>query len=549
MYSFALSQNVAVQSISLLACHWCWEDGSYSEAIYDMLLASFGKLDHALNERPYLDMLLHITAISDSLTQQRFVRLTHGNGQHSKGLIALLLHIRHTQPRKTWAGVTLLLALARQLPSFATHLGMTRSDWAWLDGWMKDHSSRGKPKGILAASNLSAAQPDEDREAVWQQYETLVKALGFRVELPLLHPPAIVVPGASCGVVSHHQLSRLVSAEEGGPGDGQQSSVGQSRHRRSSQIDTTAAYNSSSTVAHPHFAGVKQQRRPANRSSDSAQPSQRAAGQRSVDMPKLVAGQPSLARRFVNTSSARSRHDSEDELGSEDSDDADRLHEDRAAEYGLASPQKQHPPQQSHNDDDDNDIYERNGPASSYDHGEGADDDDDDDDGDDDELTTGLSGAASPAASNDGRRRRSEAYNISPTSSPQHRTSSLTFDPNTTPPSNTVRHPSNSTAAASSGLGHNKRRAPTTPVGLGSGGRAKGKAAPNSPASVGRSTRDGGGWTVRRDSEDGGGGGSGSGSGGGGGGGGAGSEIACTTCTFLNPSHARVCEMCETSLP
>ena len=551
LYQLALSQNVAVQSISLLACHWCWEDAAYSDAIYDMLLGSFGKLDHALNERPYLDTLLHITAISDSLTQHRFVRLTHGSGHNTKGLIALLLHIRHTQPRKTWAGVTLLLALARQVPNFALHLGDTRGDWLWMDAWTKDHASRGKPKGILAASSTSVAQQqDEDREAVWQQYETMVKALGHKLELPVLHPPTGVsgMAGISGGVVGHHQLSRRLSAEDGGACSEQTSpAAGQSRHRRASHIDTIVAYSPALPATHGHFTASKQQRKPANR-TEAVQQSQRGAGQRTVDTPKLVSGQPSLARRFVSANVARGQHESEDELDSDDSDDMRRPRNEVAASFAVHKRQQQHQPIQQADDDDIYEPAERDRTAMASMQALAADEDDDmdeadstyqqqeatalgdeDNDDEDDELTASASTAATTAST--GRNRRGEAYNLSPSSPVAHR-ANLSFE-------------AGSARIAATNVG-TKRRAPTTPVGLGSGGRAKGKAAPNSPASVGRSRADGGAWSVRRDSSDGG---SGSGSGSGNSGGGSGgAQIACGTCTFFNPSHARVCEMCESSL-
>ena len=576
LYQAALSQNVAVQSISLLACHWCWEDGVYSEALYDMLLGSFGKLDHAMNERPYLDMLHYITTINDSLTHQRAVRLTHGNAHtHSKGLLALLLHIRHTQPRKTWAGVTLLLALARQMPNFAAHLADSRNDWLWIDAWMKDHSTRGKPKGILTASNTAPTQQDEDREAVWQQYETMVKALGHKLELPILHapPPAIVMPGASGAVVNHHQLSRRLSAEDSGAGSGHVSPVaGQGRHRRSSQIDTraldtTVAYSSNSTVSHPHYNTSKQPRKSSlNRTTEPVQPSQRASSQRSVDMPKLVAGQPSLARRFVSAGvPSRSQHESEDELESDDSDiDMRHSHSDVAATLSI-SKRQQHLHQSAQQAVDNDDIYadaEQDRAERNSMQGIAADEEDDmdeseltyqqdatalgdDDNDDDDEPTTSTAHTATAATvtstyTNRTHRRHTNnqhdtAYNLSPNSQPIHRATNLQFE--AAPP----RLPSTASVGG-------KRRAPTTPVGVGGGRGVKGKGAPNSPASVGRGSRGGDGvWSVQHESTDGG---SGSGSGSGSNGGGSGgAEIACGACTFLNPSHARVCEMCENSLP
>ena len=563
LYQFALSQNVAVQSISLLACHWCWEDAAYSDAIYDMLLSSYQKLDHALNERPYLDMLQYITAISDSLTIQRCMRLTRGNGHsNNKGLLALLHHIRHTQPRKTWAGVTLLMALTRQIPQFAQHLGETRSDWLWMDAWMKDHASRGKPKGILATSSMAVTQPDEDREAVWQQYDTMIKALGHKLELPVMHAPAGVsgMSSISGGVVGHHQLSRRLSAEDGSAGSEQSSSVaGPGRHRRASHIDTTTLVhtgtNQTATYAH-HNAGKSQRKAPTNRTTDPAPHNQRAAGQRAVEMPKLVAGQPSLGRRFVNATVARTQRESEDEMES-DADDSDddamfrtRGRDEVAASFAVNKrvTQQQHHPAPQPVDDDD--IYETAERDRGGMQGLAADEDDDlddegdityqqqdgtalgdDDNDDDDELANTASTATSKLPPNN-RNRRHEQHNLSP-ASPFAQRANLSFE-------------AGSARVAATNVG-SKRRAPTTPVGAGSGDRPKGKAAPNSPASVGRSRGDGG-WSVRRDSSDGGSGsGSGSGSGNGGGNGG-GAQIACGTCTFLNSSHARVCEMCENSL-
>ena len=547
LYQYALSQNVAVQSISLLACHWCWEDMAYSDAIYDMLLSSFGKLDHALNERPYLDMLLHITAISDSLTQQRFVRLTRGNGHNSKGLLALLLHIRHTQPRKTWAGVTLLLALARQVPNFALHLGETRNDWVWMDVWMKDHASRGKPKGILTGPVAAVSQPDEDREAVWQQYETMVRAFGHKLELPVLHAPVGVsgMPSIGGGAVGHHQLSRRLSAEDGSAGSEQTSPAGMhGRHRRASHIDTTT------TLVHvannPQI--VKQQRRPMNRTAESAPQHHRVAGQRSAEVPKLVTGQPNLARRFVHASVARTHRESEDDMDSDESDDDGGFRSrsnDVPGSFTNSRRQQLHQPAQQADDDDIYETAERDRTAATSLQGLAADEDDDDgdatyqqqdatalgdddnsnDNDDDDELTA----TAAVITTSNSRHRRNEPYHLSP-SSPAVQRTNLSFE-------------AGSARVAANNVG-SKRRAPTTPVGVGGSGRLKGKAAPNSPASVGRSRGDGG-WSVRRDSSDGG---SGSGSGGGNGGGGGGAQIACAACTFLNPSHARVCDICENPL-
>ena len=546
LYQFALSQNVAVQSISLLACHWCWEDGAYSDAMYDMLLGSFGKLDHALNERPFLDALLHVTAIADSLQPQRFARLTHGGTHGGKGLLALLLHIRHTQPRKAWAGVTLLLALARQVPHFAQHLGRTRADWLWMDAWTREHASRGKPKGILAASSaVQTQQPDEDREAVWQQYETTVRALGHKLELPALHAPVGVagMPSGGGGVVGHHQLSRRLSAEESGS---EQSSptAAHGRHRRASHIDTSshALGGANHSASHTPFHSVKPQRKLSTRLSDSAHPSLRSAVQRSVDMPKLVAGQPSLNRRFVGAGAARGQHDSEDELAESDESDDDGVFRSRVNDVAAASFAVHKRPTQQQQlapaEQLDEDIYETNerGLAADEEEDEGDEGEGDmtyqqdtalGDDDDDDELVTSTAPAAHATAS--GRHRRSEPHNLSPASTVGQR-SNLSFEVG-------------SARVASSGAG--KRRAPTTPVGSGSGSRSKGKAAPNSPASMGRSRGDGG-WSIRRDSSDAG---SGSGSGSGSGGAGdSGAQIACGICTYLNPPNARVCEMCEQAL-
>ena len=130
----------------LLASHWCWENVGFSDGLVDIVLTGLSKLEHAANDKNFYHMLCELCSIQDSIRHQRWQRLLLG----PKGLLQLLFHSRHTQPKRCFTGVQLLEHVVRTVDGFGKAMLVHRHDWGWMDWWLRDYVGRGEKVSSLS---------------------------------------------------------------------------------------------------------------------------------------------------------------------------------------------------------------------------------------------------------------------------------------------------------------------------------------------------------------------------------------------------------------
>jgi hypothetical protein len=184
LYQRCLSQNVGVMSMSLLACHWCWQNVHVSEAIVDLVMNDFMQAEYDVNPASnhayaYLTMIAYLMSMTDDLRHHRISLLWAGK----HGLISMCYKqhtsfYAHAHDRRIHSIIQMIVRLhVNRCIAVDEVLVQTRSDWQWMDHWLRAYTT---PRQSYAHA---LNQRDEERYQVWQSYLTMLDELGLTMDL------------------------------------------------------------------------------------------------------------------------------------------------------------------------------------------------------------------------------------------------------------------------------------------------------------------------------------------------------------------------------
>jgi len=183
LYIDAFANGHCPDAVGDIVSHWAFENWGYSETIINLLLAG---IERAQSDtiKPYFDIMKPFCGIRDSLQVNRISRLLAPNTQ--RGLLPLLYSSRLQHGKLTYLAVKLLLGMIEDNEVFAQQMMANRSDWQWLDSWLKSFIGK---KQYGPTSNPPLAR-QESRDVTFSKYQAQLEKLGGTLAIGAASPVA-----------------------------------------------------------------------------------------------------------------------------------------------------------------------------------------------------------------------------------------------------------------------------------------------------------------------------------------------------------------------